>query len=94
MPKRKSRNPGHGKRHSRQSANNEEIAHQLEALLTSAIAAQQKYYRQLGLRDHVFNLSLMVAAVLTLLWRQVPGVQELTRLLAREDSLSFFCHFG
>lgn len=49
MPKQKSRNPGHGKRHSRQSANNEEIAHQLEALLTSAIAAQQKYYRQLGL---------------------------------------------
>ena len=27
----------------------------------------------------------MVAVVLTLLWRQVPGVQELTRLLARED---------
>ncbi len=25
----------------------------------------------------------MVAAVLTLLWRQVPGVQELNRLLAR-----------
>ncbi len=29
----------------------------------------------------------MVAAVLTLLWRQVPGVQELTRLLARVDLL-------
>jgi hypothetical protein len=29
----------------------------------------------------------MVAAVLTLLWRQVPGVQELTRILAREDLL-------
>jgi hypothetical protein len=29
----------------------------------------------------------MVAAVLTLLWRQVPSVQELTRLLAREDLL-------
>jgi len=26
----------------------------------------------------------MVATVLTLLWRQVPGVQELTRLLARK----------
>ncbi len=75
MPKRKSRNPDYGKRHSRQGANNEEIAHQLEALLTNAIAAQQKYYRQLGLRDRVFNLSLMVAAVLTLLWRQAPGVQ-------------------
>lgn len=29
----------------------------------------------------------MVAAVLTLLWRQVPSVQELTRLLARKDLL-------
>jgi hypothetical protein len=29
----------------------------------------------------------MVAAVLTLLWRQVPGVEELTRLLAREGLL-------
>ena len=32
----------------------------------------------------------MVAAVLILLWRQVPSVQELTRLLAREDLL--WCH--
>lgn len=29
----------------------------------------------------------MVAAVLTLLWRQVPSVQELNRLLARENLL-------
>jgi hypothetical protein len=65
--------------------NNEAIANQLEALLTPAIFAQQGYYRQLGLRERILNLSLMVAAVLTLLWRQVPGVQELTRLLAREN---------
>lgn len=29
----------------------------------------------------------MIAAVLTLLWRNVPGVQDLTRLLAREGFL-------
>jgi hypothetical protein len=29
----------------------------------------------------------MVAAVLTLLWRQVPSVCELSRTLAREDCL-------
>ena len=44
-------------------------AKHLEALLTPAVFAQQKYYKQLGLRDRVLNLSLMVAAVLTLLWR-------------------------
>ena len=37
----------------------------LEALLTPAITAQENYYRQLGLRDRILNLPLMVAAVLT-----------------------------
>lgn len=83
----KHRNPDHVKRHNTPTINNEVIAQQLQALLTPAIAAQQKYYKQLGLRDHIINLSFMVAAVLTLLWRQVPSVQELTRLLAREDLL-------
>ncbi|BAT56866.1 hypothetical protein NOS3756_58860 (plasmid) [Nostoc sp. NIES-3756] len=87
MPKTAKRNSDHAQRHNTPSINNEAISQQLEALLTPAIFAQQKYYKQLGLRDRVLNLSLMVAVVLTLLWRQVPGVQELTRLLAREDLL-------
>lgn len=45
---------------------------------------------RLGLRDTILNLSLMVAAGITLLWRQAPGVQELNRLLAREGLL--WCH--
>jgi hypothetical protein len=44
-------------------------------------------YRQLGLRDRILNLPLMVAAVLTLLWRDVAGVTELTRMLARDGFL-------
>ena len=87
MPKRTHRNPDHVQRHNTPSPNNEAITEQLEVLLTPAIHAQQAYYRQLGLRDRILNLPLMAAAVLTLLWRQVPGVQELTRLLAREDLL-------
>lgn len=43
----------------------EVIAHQLSALLTPAITAQENYYRQLGLRDRILNKPLMVAAVLT-----------------------------
>jgi hypothetical protein len=65
----------------------EVIASELEALLTPAITAQENYYRQLGLRDRILNLPLMVAAVLTLLWRDVAGVRELTRMLAREGFL-------
>ena len=69
----------HVQRHNTPRQDNEVIANQLEALLTPAVSAQQAYYRQLGLRSRILNLPLMVAVVLTLLWRQVPGVQELTR---------------
>lgn len=87
MPKRPKQNSDHAQRHNTPTIDNQAITEHLEALLTPAIFTQQKYYKQLGLRDRVLNLSLMVAAVLTLLWRQVPGVQELTRLLGREDLL-------
>jgi len=63
------------------------IAAQLEALVKPAITTQESYYRQLGLRDRILNLPFMVAAVLTLLWRDVAGVRELTRVLAREGFL-------
>jgi hypothetical protein len=56
-------------------------------LLTPALAKQKKYCRQLGLRDRILTLPLMVAAVLTMLWRDVAGVRELTRMLAREGFL-------
>ena len=56
-------------------------------LISPAVANQMAYYRQLGLRSRILNLPLMVAAVLTILWRQVPSVRELTRMLAREELL-------
>jgi hypothetical protein len=87
MPKRQKQNSDHAHKYNTPTLDNEAISRQLEALLTPAIFAQQQYYKQLGLRDRILNLSFMVAAVLTLLWRQVPGVQELNRLLAREGFL-------
>ena len=66
---------------------NEVIEAQLEELISPAVTAQMDYYRQLGMRSRILNLPLMVAAVLTMLWRQVPSVNELTRMLAREDLL-------
>ncbi|MEG3911908.1 IS4 family transposase [Microcoleus sp. w2-18bC1] len=65
----------------------EVIAEQLERLLTPAITNQENYYRKLGLRERILNLPLMMAAVLTLLWRDVAGVRELTRILARDGFL-------
>ena len=68
MPKRPKQNSDHTQQHHTPTRDNEAIAKHLEALLTPAIFAQEKYYKQLGLRDKILNLSFMVAAVLTLLW--------------------------
>jgi len=80
-------NRDHAKKTNRPMVEDQVVASQLEALLTPAITAQENYYRQLRLRDRILNLPLMVAAVLTLLWRDVAGVTELTRMLAREGFL-------
>jgi hypothetical protein len=87
MAKSKRTNRDHAHQSQTPSLNNEVIAADLEALLTPALYAQQKYYRLLGMRVRVLNLSLMLAAVLTMVWRNVPSVQELTRMLARENLL-------
>ena len=87
MPKKRTTNRDHAKRQQRPMMEEEVIAAQLEQLVTPAVLAQEKYYRQLGMRDRILNLPLMVAAVLTLIWRDVAGVRELSRILAREGFL-------
>jgi IS4 transposase len=87
MPKKRTTNRDHAKRQQRPMMEDEEVAAQLEQLVTPAVVAQEKYYRQLGMRDRILNLPLMVAAVLTLIWRDVAGVRELSRILAREGFL-------
>lgn len=87
MAKNQKTNRDHAKKTARPMVEDETMASQLSALLTPAITSQENYYRQLGLRGRILNLPLMVAAVLTLLWRDVAGVTELTRMLAREGFL-------
>ncbi len=84
---KKKRNLDHVRRHNRSSENDEVIERQFKALLSPAVFSQESYYRSLGLRSRILNLSLMVASVLTLIWRQVPAVHELTRMLNRDDFL-------
>lgn len=83
----KRRNPDHVRRRNRPSPSNEEIEGRLTDLVRPAVNSQLAYYSQLGLRNRILGLPLMVASVLTLLWRQVPSVNELSNLLAREDLL-------
>ncbi len=82
---KRSRNPDHVRRLNRPSPPNQVIEERIKSLLSSAVLSQGTYYRGLGLRDRLLNLPVMVASVLMLLWRQVPSLHELTRMLARED---------
>jgi hypothetical protein len=79
------RNPDHVRRTNRPTPDNEVVQERIKSLLTPAVYGQLAYYRSLKLRDRLLSLPVMVAAVLMLLWRQVPSVCELVRVLARED---------
>ena len=81
----KPRNADHVRRTNRPSPDNAVITERLKSLVTPAVFGQLAYYRSLGLRDRLLGLPVMVAALLLLLWRQVPSVCELARLLGRED---------
>jgi len=62
----------------------EEIVERLTSLVYPATLAQVAYYHQLGLRERVLTLPVMVAFVLSLIWRQISGVCELVRLVQTE----------
>jgi hypothetical protein len=79
MGKRAYRNPDHIRRRNMPALRSEEFEAHLHQLLSPSVYSQLNPYRQLGLRERILSLPLRVAAVLTLLWRQVPAVHELTR---------------
>ena len=87
MGKSKRLNRDHAKKTQRPMVEDRVIAEHLTALLTPTITSQSRFFRELGLRERILTLPLMVAAVLTLLWRDVPGVAELGRLLETEGFL-------
>jgi Transposase DDE domain len=84
---KKPRNADHVRRKNTPTPSDEVIEARLKSLLEPAVLGQQGYARLLGLRERILSFPVMVAAVLTPLWRQVPSVCELSRVLAREDCL-------
>lgn len=84
---KKPRNPDHVRRVNVPGPQDPTLQAHFEALLSPAIYAQSAYYRSLNLRDRLLNLPLMIAAMLAMLWRQVPSVCELTKTLNREGVL-------
>jgi hypothetical protein len=63
------------------------VTERLTEIIHPATLAQLDHYRALGLRERVLTLPVMVALVLSLIWRQVGGVTELQRLLEHEGLL-------
>src|ERR1044071_8671982 len=63
----------------------------IEARLTEVIhpAAlnQVAYFHDLGLRERILNLPVMMAFVVSLIWRQLGSVCEAVRVLNREGLL-------
>jgi hypothetical protein len=64
----------------------EKIEQWLEEAVKPAVYTQMALYRQMGLRERVLTLMVMVSFVMSLLWRQIGSVREGVRLL-REEGL-------
>lgn len=80
-------NPDHARRHEVAAPSDRDIEQRLDELVKPAVFAELAYYRKLGLRNRLLNLPVMVAIVLAMLWRQIPGVCTLQRMLATERIL-------
>lgn len=77
-------NPDHRRRTHVPAPSDAEIERRLEDFVKPPVFAELDYYRQLGLRNRLLNLPVMVSLVLGLIWRRIPGVCALQRSLARE----------
>jgi len=65
----------------------EQIAERLTEIIRPATLAQVAYFHRLGLRERVLNLPVMVALVLSMVWRQIGEVSELAKMLRIEGLL-------
>ena len=65
----------------------EQVSAHLTELLHPLTLSQLAHYHDLGLRERVLSLPVMVALVLSMIWRQIGSVCTLTRLLHDEGFL-------
>src|SRR3974377_559035 len=65
----------------------EAVAEDLTELIRPALYAQVAAYQEMGLRHRILSLPVMVAFVLSLIWRQIGSVSEAVRVLKREGVL-------
>lgn len=63
------------------------VAERLTTLIQPATLAQVAHFHALGLRERTLTLPVMVALVLSMIWRQIGSVATLVRLLNEEGFL-------
>jgi hypothetical protein len=63
------------------------VAQGLTEVIHPATLGQIAHFYELGLRERILTLPVMVALVVTMLWRQIPAGAELVRLLTTEGFL-------
>ncbi|MBA3531893.1 MAG: IS4 family transposase, partial [Ardenticatenales bacterium] len=65
----------------------EQLSARLTELVHPATLAQVAHFHQLGLRERILTLPIMVALVVSLIWRQIGSVNELVRVVRQEAVL-------
>lgn len=65
----------------------EVVGGRLDDLVSPAVYAQVDLYHAMGLRERLLTLPIMVAFVLSLIWRQLGSVREAVRVLNEEGLL-------
>lgn len=80
-------NPDHARRHQTPSPADSVIEQALVDLILPAVHAEIETYHARNLRQRVLSLPVMAALVLTMIWRNVPGVMTLHRMLGRQRIL-------
>ena len=64
-----------------------EIEKKLRSVLTPALLALRRMPRSWKLRNRLLTLPAMMATVVSLVWRQIPSLAEVLRVLAAEGLL-------
>jgi hypothetical protein len=80
-------NPDHSRPRQVAAPSDAEIEQRLDNLVKPVVFAELEHYHRLGLRNRVLTLPVMVSLVLAMLWRHIPGVSALQRLLSGEGIL-------
>jgi len=74
-------------KHSITAPTAEQIRERLTEIVHPATLEQVGYFHRLGLRERTLGLTVMVAFVLEMIWRQISGVSEMVRLIQTEAML-------